>query len=253
MFDDATLSISRVLRTLHKERRADRIAHLRSIDHDANFVAGAHAALGKPALLANLRCGVWYVDQALSAGNCYFKSTDGHAGGWAFSLSRINMQVALAASAHGGAMVVDSTRSGKRFPDSLSKTVPIWCCVVNRACAELSADRRADWDTDLHLPPWVPPSEASQIEARIGGWVAALRRPAMAAVLAGFARALDAPLRPGWLCPPPPPDGGCAVAAAATEGAVAAERSSYTYVQGAADDEENWARGLRGVALFAVG
>ena len=376
MFDDATLSISRVLRTLHKERRADRIAHLRSIDHDANFVAGAHAALGKPALLANLRCGVWYVDQALSAGNCYFKSTDGHAGGWAFSLSRINMQVdrqllahppprchlatspppprlaapsttvpaasdrsrprksrhsatlchrhpsppphltsqvALAASAHGGAMVVDSTRSGKRFPDSLSKTVPIWCCVVNRACAELSADRRADWDTDLHLPPWVsdthaparrlsdicktppfaccdasttrpqvPPSEASQIEARIGGWVAALRRPAMAAVLAGFARALDAPLRPGWLCPPPPPDGGCAVAAAATEGAVAAyvaaaaaaaaaeaaegrrfawvhcvcaseacspqqarERSSYTYVQGAADDEENWARGLR--------
>ena len=100
MLDDATLSISRVLRTLHKERRADRIAHLRSIDHDANFVAGAHAALGKPALLANLRCGVWYVDQALSAGNCYFKSTDGHAGGWAFSLSRINMQVDRQLLAH---------------------------------------------------------------------------------------------------------------------------------------------------------
>ena len=100
MLDDATLSISRVLRTLHKERRADRIAHLRSIDHDANFVAGAHATLGRPALLANLRCGVWYVDQALSAGNCYFKSTDGHAGGWAFSLSRINMQVDRQLLAH---------------------------------------------------------------------------------------------------------------------------------------------------------
>lgn len=30
-------------------------------------------------------------------------------------------------------MIVDSTRKGKRFPDSMSKTIPIWTCVLNRA------------------------------------------------------------------------------------------------------------------------
>lgn len=33
----------------------------------------------------------------------------------------------------GGCIIVDSTRRGKRFPDSMSKTIPIWCCVLNRA------------------------------------------------------------------------------------------------------------------------
>lgn len=33
----------------------------------------------------------------------------------------------------GGCTIVDSTRKGKRFPDSMSKTIPIWCCVLNRS------------------------------------------------------------------------------------------------------------------------
>lgn len=33
----------------------------------------------------------------------------------------------------GGCVIVDSTRKGKRFPDSMSKTIPIWTCVLNRA------------------------------------------------------------------------------------------------------------------------
>lgn len=33
----------------------------------------------------------------------------------------------------GGCIIVDSTRKGKRFPDSMSKTIPIWTCVMNRA------------------------------------------------------------------------------------------------------------------------
>lgn len=28
---------------------------------------------------------------------------------------------------------MDSTRKGKRFPDSMSKTIPIWTCVLNRS------------------------------------------------------------------------------------------------------------------------
>lgn len=35
----------------------------------------------------------------------------------------------------GGCIIVDSTRKGKRFPDSMSKTIPIWTCVLNRCIA----------------------------------------------------------------------------------------------------------------------
>jgi len=35
------------------------------------------------------------------------------------------------AGREGGCVVVDSARRGKGWPDSLSKTVPIWCAVLN--------------------------------------------------------------------------------------------------------------------------
>ena len=50
------------------------------------------------------------------AATCYFKSTDGHAGNWSFSLIRLNLHVALHAAAAGGCFVVDATRRGKTFP-----------------------------------------------------------------------------------------------------------------------------------------
>lgn len=37
-------------------------------------------------------------------------------------------------------MIVDSTRRGKRFPDSMSKTLPIWTCVLNRAISQFRTD-----------------------------------------------------------------------------------------------------------------
>ena len=286
--------VGTVARDLHKARRRDRIAHLRSLNHDAAYVGVAHSVLGRPPVLANLRCGVWYVPPAIRHSACYFKSTDGHSGCWDFSITRLNLQVALAAAEHGRAMVVDATRSGKRFPDALTKTVPIWCCVVNRALAAERAERAAAadelspaaWDARLHLPPWVPPSERSQIEARLDGWVAALRKPALAPVVSRLDAALDRPLVPSWLCPDaaetaseragragPAAERGyreasqhaASAAAAAAEAAEAGapfyaihcvsaseastsehsrERASWTYVQGAGDDEENWSRGL---------
>ena len=291
-------SLYQVLGSLRRERRRDRIAHLRSIELDATWVDRAHAACGAPPLFANLRSGVWYVAPSARAGECYFKSTDGHTGRWDFSLTRLNLRFALAAAAHGGAIVCDATRAGKRFPDALSKTVPIWCCVINRAlvrppCA-LASDVPLEhglpaaagavgcptrfaggWDTALHLPPWVPPSEAAQIEAHIGGWVDALCSPALAPVLSRLRAALDRPLRPGWLCPPADDDAAahaylhayaarasatsadasargahfawvhCVSASRVSAPAAARARASWTYIQGAADDEENWARGLR--------
>lgn len=65
------------------------------------------------------------------------------------------------------------------MPDGLSKTVPIWCAVVNRA---LSLRRQAagspepeGWDTNLYLPAQiVSPSECAQIEAKLDCWAEAL-------------------------------------------------------------------------------
>ncbi|KAH7907351.1 tRNA A64-2'-O-ribosylphosphate transferase, partial [Hygrophoropsis aurantiaca] len=66
-------------------------------------------------------------------------------------------------------LLVDSTRAGKRMPDALSKTVPIWCAVVSRAV--LVRLRGGD----LYTPPGVVSAqEHDQIARRIDGWAAAL-------------------------------------------------------------------------------
>ena len=267
MADDAAAAFApptvfQVSRLLKKQLRAERISHLRSIALDADFVQQTHAAHDAPPLFANLRCGAWYASPALRRGECYFKSTDGHAGAWEFSLSRINLAVALAAARHGCAMIVDSTRRGKRFPDALTKTVPIWCAVINRAVAEERGGGGAEW-AELRLPPWVPPSEAAQIEARLGGWVAALRRPALRPVLDELVRALERPLAPSWISPndAPAPQAAdaaapfsrvlCVTASRVMSAEASREVRSWTYVQGAADDHENWSRGLSAAQWWA--
>ena len=75
---------------------------------------------------ANLRCGLWYVPSP--AGTCYFKSTDGHAGNWSFSLIRLSLHVALQAGSAGGCFVVDATRRGKTFPVRSSCPGLCKCC-----------------------------------------------------------------------------------------------------------------------------
>ena len=73
-------------------------------------------------------------------------------------------------------ILVDSTRSGKRIPDALSKTVPIWCAVINRAILLHRANGEAQdssekWDTALYTPPGsVSTQEHKQIELRLDGW-----------------------------------------------------------------------------------
>ena len=47
------------------------------------------------------------------------------------------------------------------------------CTVINRAIAR-TANHTADWDTGLHLPPMIPPTERSQIEEKLESWVDAL-------------------------------------------------------------------------------
>jgi tRNA A64-2'-O-ribosylphosphate transferase len=306
-------SLTQVLRAV---RRAEHclFSAVASVALDARFVAAAaRRASGLPAL-ANLRCGGWYLPAPDAT--CYFKSTDGHAGQWAFSLARLNLPAARLAAARGGAVLVDATRRGKAVPDALAKTVPLWAAVLNGAVAAVRAAARArvcaaggaangsadpavaagagpaepepeEWDTVVHLPPWIDASEAAQVAARAPAAVAALL--ALGADLAPLAAALKKPLRCAWAAQG---DGGawrgwpgagdvaqdapldpaalpftpllCVSASApararrrlvapALGGGGAPVDVQFDYIPGAGDDEEGWARGLTPGALWAAG
>jgi tRNA A64-2'-O-ribosylphosphate transferase len=65
---------------------------LRSIQQDAEFAQAVADSYGRP-LIANERCGSWYIDPEKKAGSAYFKSTDGHTGVWKFSSRRLNLHL----------------------------------------------------------------------------------------------------------------------------------------------------------------
>jgi len=85
---------------------------LSSIAQDAAFVCQVAEAYDLP-LVANERCGSWYIPPDQKAGSAYFKSTDGHVNQWSFSLRRLNTQVVDIIAKRGGCILVDSTRRGK--------------------------------------------------------------------------------------------------------------------------------------------
>eukprot|EP00741_Cyanophora_paradoxa_P016906 tig00020943_g16327.t1 len=275
------LSIGRLAKAVRDEEMS-LFARLASIEADALFVDHVRVFYGFP-LFANKRAGVWYCKQA--DGTAYFKSTDGHVGSVSLSLTRINLHVVIAAAERGGVVIADSTRRGKRFPDSLRATVPVWAAAVNRVVGRLrraAGREEGPWDDALHLPPWVPPSEADELSRRIDGWADALQGTRV-----DFSRAAEGlrkPLRCIWVAPDagsdfsgrgPDPEAlectpvVCVSASRVLGDSRARMASSYqypsppisrptqypllqvtpegygfTYVQGAGDDEENWSLGL---------
>lgn len=100
IFPSAHKSITQTLGEL-KRSSLSITNRLHSICHDAAFVQKVAGAYQLP-LVANERCGSWYIDPALKVGSAYFKSTDGHFGEWAFSLRRLNLQVLDAIKGKGG-------------------------------------------------------------------------------------------------------------------------------------------------------
>jgi tRNA A64-2'-O-ribosylphosphate transferase len=91
IFPAPSHSFSKTL-TLLKQSRLSIGNRLRSILEDAEFVLRVADTLKLP-LVANERCGSWYVPPEKKAGSTYFKSTDGHAGQWKFSTRRLNLQL----------------------------------------------------------------------------------------------------------------------------------------------------------------
>ncbi|KAI4861833.1 initiator tRNA phosphoribosyl transferase [Hypoxylon rubiginosum] len=224
---------------------------LRSIRQDADFASEVSAAFGGRPLVANERCGSWYVPPASKAGSAYFKSTDGHSGQWRFSTRRLNLQLLGLIGRRDGCVVVDSTRRGKRMPDALSKTVPIWCCVLNRVLFPDADDASASHHHQLFTPPnAVSRSEHAQIEAKIPEHVASLL--ALGLDVEALRRQLKKPIRPVWVTPESQlvptdtvfEDFHPVICCTSSRRVPGGEMSEGGYIQGAADDTENWALGL---------
>ncbi|GLA24402.1 hypothetical protein AnigIFM63326_000449 [Aspergillus niger] len=226
---------------------------LRSIEADAAFVREVAAHYHLP-LIANERCGSWYIPPEVKSGSAYFKSTDGHTGQWDFSFRRLNLQLLPIAREHGGCIIVDSTRRGKLMPDALSKTVPIWCAVINRALFPSDTAYHA-----VNFPPnYLGASEESQIERRIDGFVKSLEN--LKLDLDELKQQLGKPIRVAWanrayFHPTYLHKGNdyrLFVLCSASKRVHGAEMSEGGYIQGAGDDSESWAYGLTPPVFWAT-
>ncbi|SCU97212.1 LADA_0H05094g1_1 [Lachancea dasiensis] len=224
-------------------------------------------------IIPNERCGVWYCNPETFKQTSYFKSTDGHTNQWDFSLRRLNLHLLPTISHNGGLIIVDSTRRGKRMPDALSKTVPLWCAVLNSLMLEHLGRRN---EQVLFCPPnTVSRQECAQMEAKIPQLVEKFRA---LKVISGaeLARALgNKILRPLWVYPgssllhsqrdvftgelssstwEAPEAAGfiplvlCTVSYQCQDGVD--NRNGFIYVQGAADDHELWSKGLTASLLW---
>ena len=167
IFSNASINVNAVARqTRHVPTAQSLVRRLDSIESDSVYVK-KFANIVKLPLVANERCGSWYVDPVHKAASAYFKSTDGHAGQWAFSLRRLNLQIMELIGIRHGCLIVDSTKRGKHAPDALAKTVPIWCAVFNRLLFPELVQSHA---LRVH-PNLVSDSERAQIEARLPWFV----------------------------------------------------------------------------------
>lgn len=251
--EQANHNFSKILGDLKKSNLSI-TNRLKSIQYDAAFVQEVADVLGLP-LVANERCGSWYIDPALKTGLAYFKSTDGHTGQWKFSTRRLNFHLLEVIGRNDGCIIVDSTRRGKRMPDALSKTIPIWCTVLSLALfPSLSSCH------ELHVPPAVvSSSEASQMSSRLPSFLSSLL--SLQPDLPSLRQQIQKPLRPLWVTP----DDNLTpemlaeiktkyhpvVCCTSSRRVIGTEMSEEGYIQGAGDDTENWAHGLTAPLFWA--
>ncbi|THV06174.1 initiator tRNA phosphoribosyl transferase [Dendrothele bispora CBS 962.96] len=236
-----------------RKESLDLYNRLHSIEKDIHFVNQVHDAYPQFPLIPNLRCGAWYTDPAIvqDQPGAYFKSTDGHTSNWTFNLRRPNLHLLPLIVTHDGIVLVDSTRSGKRIPDALSKTVPIWCAVVNRAIRLRYPNKVDNWDIALYTPPTVvSKNEHNEIENLLDNWAKDLQESSYSLP------ELQRPLRPIWLTPAssgfphfsnnsqPFIPVVCVSASECIEEGTDRRSGGYVYIQGSGDDHELWGMGL---------
>ena len=239
---------------------------LLSIKNDSKFVSFIASKFPLFPVIPNERAGVWYVSPSLRAKQTvYFKSTDGHFGQWDLSIKRLNLALLPLLEQAGGLVIVDATRSGKRFPDALSKTVPIWCAVLNSVVFNVQPK------LDYIPSTIVSPSEVEQINNKLGSLVDKFRSCGIN-VETQISRWVKKPLRPFFVHPTskmflaldqdepfwseqevlnlefiPIICTSASMSVSQDQTSENEERSefqNFQYVQGAADDSELWCAGL---------
>ena len=264
-----------IIKEWRKKRTRARY-RLLSIERDFKFVENAvtlHANKRKCGgslwpVLANQRCGSWYAHPLeQSSSSCYFKSTDGHVGTWAFSLKRLNLPVLDVLSSCGGCFIVDASKS-KTLPDSLSRTIPIWCAVINASIMHLAKQHGIELDANLwenisqqflFTPSEViSQEERSKILAKLNQHVADFLDCGSIDV-EWLLRTVKKPLRPYWICNSAGADSielpcyesnkyYCIVCISCSDPKTSRSGVPW-YMAGAADDDETCLRGLT-PALF---
>lgn len=281
---------------------------LRSINHDSEFVQRLASECSLP-IVANERCGLWYVPPDKLTGSAYFKSTDGHHGEWRFSARRLNLHLLEVIGRNGGyvtlfllssaflclssylkrvgidafvsrCIIADSTTRGKSMPDALSKTIPIWSCVLNNLLFPRSSTSASNSTTLpnsqgvssefegqslIYHPLETPPNIVSQTEhSQILAKVPILIRQARSLCLdfPYLRTALNnRPLRLCFTTPdrhvsPSAPTQMFQDDSWDSHIILCCSVSHHTtspfegYIQGAGDDSENWAHGLTPQAFW---
>lgn len=196
--------------------------------------------------------------------SAYFKSTDGHINQWAFSTRRLNFPVLDILGHTAGAVLVDTTRRGKRYPDALRRTVPIWCAVWNRVLFPELIDTGVTNFQECNLDI----SEVVQIERRLPQFVNDLK--ALHLAVDDVRMKCSRPIRCVWIHAPEimselnnslqrlsdtisaergrwrarGTEVNVLVCCSASRPVHGVEGDGTGYIQGAGDDAEAWSHGL---------
>ena len=168
-----------------------------------------HTNLENSPIVANERCGSWYAWPFRPHSFCHFKSTDGHV--HLFSLKRLNLEFLKTVSTHGSVFILDASNK-KEMPDSFSRTLPIWTCVLNRISQRYRRDleREDPWSGDneddtfmkLYVPNWIVTEEEREaMESIIEIRVEELYQSQAIVDIPGFVELFAKPLRPYWITP----------------------------------------------------
>lgn len=139
-------------------------------------------------VICNLRNGAWYYRSP--SGYSYFKSTDGHDGTWNFNLTRINLNIALMIAKNNGGIIIDSTRRGKVFPDSLRTTVPVWIAVLNNIVLH---------DNKVELPVFMHESMQQDIHSKLDAIIDSIPAKIKEIIINTLRDTFTRPMQPIWV------------------------------------------------------
>eukprot|EP01060_Flectonema_neradi_P029402 TRINITY_DN4061_c0_g1_i1.p1 TRINITY_DN4061_c0_g1~~TRINITY_DN4061_c0_g1_i1.p1 ORF type:complete len:458 (+),score=70.81 TRINITY_DN4061_c0_g1_i1:45-1418(+) len=234
-------------RDLRREE-SDLLNRLKSIALDFEWLQGILSYASDESsntypLLANLRCGAWYCPPSQLDDTCHFKSTDGHYGTWAFSLSRFNLNVVSLLEKHTAVCIIDSTRKGKVYPDALTRTIPIWAAVINRIKSLKEGPLQPTEVSNFSH------SERSQVDAKIDRFVkeglqsgvvweeVVLTKPIEVRFIS---HQTNSPISVFCSANPDAHTIFCISVSSPSPD----YRPSFSYIQGAGDDHQTWSRGL---------